>query len=157
MMAMNIEHIGSAIIQSKRYIKIADMMTPTLPNVSANMWRNTWKNNDQYQVRVNHNMWSLSRAQNVRKFWLWILDYPFHDLRICTFMRMPMVMSFIVRVSSMGMAMVIVFTSMAVPVRITTSMWMAMACSTVLEYEYSNQIYNKPCFEQNIEWLDHIS
>ena len=69
MMAMNIEHIGSAIIQSKRYIKIADMITPTLPNVSANMWRNTWKNNDQYQVRVNHNMW-ISRAQNVRKFWL---------------------------------------------------------------------------------------
>ena len=45
------------------------MITPTLPNVSANMWRNTWKNNDQYQVRVNHNMW-ISRAQNVRKFWL---------------------------------------------------------------------------------------
>lgn len=39
--AMSMEQIGSAIIRSYFCIRMADMMTPTLPNVSATMWRKT--------------------------------------------------------------------------------------------------------------------
>lgn len=39
--AMNIEQIGSAIIQPKRCMRTADMMTPTDPSVSARMCRKT--------------------------------------------------------------------------------------------------------------------
>jgi hypothetical protein len=39
--AMNIEQIGSAIIQPKRCIRTADMITPTEPKVSARIWRKT--------------------------------------------------------------------------------------------------------------------
>lgn len=38
---MNIEHTGSAIIQLKYLISNDEMITPTLPNVSAMMCRNT--------------------------------------------------------------------------------------------------------------------
>lgn len=38
---MNIEQIGSAIIQPNICIRHAEMMTPTDPKVSARMWRNT--------------------------------------------------------------------------------------------------------------------
>ena len=48
--AMKMEQIGSAIIQSKRYIRIAETITPTEPRVSARMWRKTWKNRDFLRV-----------------------------------------------------------------------------------------------------------
>lgn len=40
-MAMNMEQIGSAIIQPNICISTAEMMTPTLPSVSARMCRKT--------------------------------------------------------------------------------------------------------------------
>ncbi len=36
-MAMNMEQMGSAIIQPKAHMRTADTMTPTLPSVSARM------------------------------------------------------------------------------------------------------------------------
>ena len=39
--AINMEQIGSAIIQPYMWIKADEMITPTLPNVSANICRNT--------------------------------------------------------------------------------------------------------------------
>ena len=38
---INIEHIGSAIFQSKYCIRRVEMITPTLPSVSASTCRNT--------------------------------------------------------------------------------------------------------------------
>ena len=38
---INIEHIGSAIFQSKYCISRVEIITPTLPNVSASTCRNT--------------------------------------------------------------------------------------------------------------------
>lgn len=37
--AMNMEHTGSAIIQPKAWMSMEEMMTPTLPRVSARMCR----------------------------------------------------------------------------------------------------------------------
>lgn len=39
--AINIEHIGSAIIQPNKCIKTADTITPTDPKVSANICKKT--------------------------------------------------------------------------------------------------------------------
>ena len=39
--AMNTEHIGSAMRRPKCSTNIEDIITPTLPRVSANMWRYT--------------------------------------------------------------------------------------------------------------------
>ena len=39
--AMIMEQIGSAMCQSKRRMSKAEMITPTLPSVSANMCKNT--------------------------------------------------------------------------------------------------------------------
>lgn len=40
-MAINIEHTGSAIIQPNWCINADEIITPTLPNVSASMCKNT--------------------------------------------------------------------------------------------------------------------
>ena len=40
-MAMKMEQMGSAIIQPKAHIKMAETITPALPSVSAKMWRKT--------------------------------------------------------------------------------------------------------------------
>ena len=50
-MAMKMEQIGSAIIQLNAYIKHAEIMTPTLPKVSARICRNTWKHGMVTSVR----------------------------------------------------------------------------------------------------------
>jgi len=39
--AINIEHRGSAIIQPNWWMRMLEMITPTLPRVSARMCRNT--------------------------------------------------------------------------------------------------------------------
>ena len=40
-MAMKMEQMGSAIIQPKAHIRMAETITPALPKVSARIWRNT--------------------------------------------------------------------------------------------------------------------
>ena len=50
---MNMEHTGSAIIQPNWWIKADEIITPTLPNVSASMCKKTpEENNDS-----NNGMW----------------------------------------------------------------------------------------------------
>jgi len=49
--AMNIEQIGSAIIHPNMWIRADDMITPTLPSVSAKMCRNTPANTRQSTMR----------------------------------------------------------------------------------------------------------
>lgn len=39
--AINMEQIGSAIIHPNWFMRTADIITPTLPRVSASMWRKT--------------------------------------------------------------------------------------------------------------------
>ena len=39
--AINMEHIGSTMYQLKLWTRREETMTPTLPIVSARMWRNT--------------------------------------------------------------------------------------------------------------------
>lgn len=54
MVAMNREQMGSAMFQPKFSINREDIMTPTLPNVSARTWRNTpsIQRSERYDVKV---------------------------------------------------------------------------------------------------------
>lgn len=78
-MAINMEHTGSAIIQPKACIKPEEMMTPTLPRVSARMCRNT---------PVSSNHIKKSTWQEIYWIWMWqlrVLRASNNHLNFCQF------------------------------------------------------------------------
>ena len=56
--AMKREQIGSAISQPKYWTNSEEMMTPTLPKVSANTWRNTPKGGEKGREREKQKTYS---------------------------------------------------------------------------------------------------